>query len=314
MLRMTEFKRLGKSDLLVHPIGVGANAVGGHNLYGNLDEAAGKQLIHTALDSGINFIDTAFIYGPGHSERLIGEVISERGKREDVIIATKGAHKIVGQDVVMDNSPEYLTESVHGSLERLQTDYIDLFYIHFPDEATPKDEAIGALKRLKDEGKIRAIGVSNFSLEQLKQANIHGDVDVFQGEYNLLNRSAEQQLFPYLLEQQISFIPYFPLASGLLTGKYTPQTEIKDLRKGLPYFKEENFIPTLEKIEQLRPMAEAKGVEISHIVLAWYLTREAIPAIIPGAKNAQQVLANLKTIDVQLTADEISKIDQLFPA
>lgn len=313
MLRMTEFKRLGKSDLLVHPIGVGANAVGGHNLYDNLDEAAGKQLILTALESGINFIDTAFIYGPGHSERLIGEVISERGKRDEVIIATKGAHKIVGQDIVIDNSPQYLIESVHGSLKRLKTDYIDLFYIHFPDEATPKDEAIGALKRLKDEGKIRAIGVSNFSLEQLKQANLHGDVDVFQGEYNLLNRSAEQQLFSYLMEQQISFIPYFPLASGLLTGKYTRDAETKDLRRVLRFIKEEQYIPTIEKIEQLRPIAEAKGVEISHIVLAWYLTREAIPAIIPGAKNAQQVLANLKTIDVQLTADETSNIDRLFP-
>lgn len=309
---MAEFKQLGKSDLRVHPIGVGANAVGGHNLYANLDEQAGKKLIHTALDAGINFIDTAFIYGPGHSERLIGEVIQERGKRDDIIIATKGAHKIVGQDVVLDNSPQFLTESVHSSLQRLQTDYIDLYYIHFPDEATPKDEAIGALKKLKDEGKIRAIGVSNFSLEQLKQANQDGSVDVFQGEYNLLNRSAEQELFPYLLENQISFIPYFPLASGLLTGKYTRDTEIKDLRKGLPYFKEENFIPTLDKVEQLRPIAAAKGVEISHIVLAWYLTRKEIPAIIPGAKNAQQVLTNLKTADVQLTAQEIAKIDQLF--
>ena len=151
-----------------------------------MDEEAGKDLVKTGIINGINFIDTAFIYGPGRSEELVGEVLKETGKRSEMILATKGANKFVGNDMVMDNSPAFLKQTVEESLKRLQTDYIDLFYIHFPDEDTPKAEAVGALKELKDEGKIRAIGVSNFSIDQLKEANKDGYVDVFQGEYNLI--------------------------------------------------------------------------------------------------------------------------------
>lgn len=201
--------KLGKSDLYVNPIGLGTNAVGGHNLYPNLDEEVGKEVVRTALTHGMNFLDTAFIYGPKRSEELIGEVIQEMGNRQEAVIATKAAHKFVDNKVVFDNSPTFLKQSVEDSLLRLKTDYIDLFYIHYPDEHTPKYEAVGALKELKDEGKIRAIGVSNFSLDQLKEANKDGYVDVFQGEYNLLNRSAENEIFPYTIENQISFIPYF---------------------------------------------------------------------------------------------------------
>lgn len=222
--------KLGKSDLYVNPMGLGTNAVGGHNLYPNLDEEVGKEVVRTALTHGMNFLDTAFIYGPKRSEELIGEVIQEMGNRQEAVIATKAAHKFVDNKVVFDNSPTFLKQSVEDSLLRLKTDYIDLFYIHYPDEHTPKYEAVGALKELKDEGKIRAIGVSNFSLEQLKEANKDGYVDVFQGEYNLLNRSTENEIFPYTIENQISFIPYFPLASGLLAGKYTKDTVFHDLR------------------------------------------------------------------------------------
>ena len=169
---MTKQTQLGKTGIYVNPIGLGTNAVGGHNLYPNLDEEAGKELVRTAIHHGVNFLDTAFIYGPGRSEELVGEVIKETGKRSDIILATKGAHKFVGQDVVLDNSPAFLKQTVEESLKRLQTDYIDLFYIHFPDNDTPKYEAVGALKQLKDEGKIRSIGVSNFFIEQLKGEQI----------------------------------------------------------------------------------------------------------------------------------------------
>ena len=161
----------------------------------------GRELVRTGLANGINFLDTAFIYGPRRSEELIGEVVKERGNRSEIVIATKAAHKFVGKEVVIDNSPAFLKQAVEESLKRLQTDYIDLFYIHFPDQDTPKDEAVGALKQLKDEGKIRAIGVSNFSIDQLKEANKDGYVDVYQGEYNLLSRDAEKELFPYATKQ-----------------------------------------------------------------------------------------------------------------
>lgn len=183
--------KLGKSDLQVFPIGLGTNAVGGHNLYPNLNEETGKELVREAIRNGVTMLDTAYIYGIGRSEELIGEVLREFN-REDVVIATKAAHRKQGNDFVFDNSPEFLKKSVDESLKRLNTDYIDLFYIHFPDEHTPKDEAVNALNEMKKAGKIRSIGVSNFSLEQLKEANKDGLVDVLQGEYNLLNREAEK--------------------------------------------------------------------------------------------------------------------------
>lgn len=309
---MVKKVQLGRTELYVNPIGFGANAVGGHNLYPNLDEAEGRELVHTVLQQGVNFIDTAFIYGPKRSEELIGEVVKEQGNRAETIIATKAAHRLNHEGEQFNNNPTFLKTAVDEALGRLQTDYIDLFYIHFPDKDTPKDEAVGALKELKDAGKIRAIGVSNFSLQQLQEANKDGYVDVVQGEYNLLSRDAEHELFPYLKEQQISFVPYFPLASGLLTGKFNEQATFDDLRRGLPYFQNNVFSSNLAKIEQLRPMAAEKNIKIAHLVLAWYLTREVIDVIIPGAKRAEQLLMNLETLNVPLTDKEIQVIDTIF--
>lgn len=312
MIFVEKYVRLGKSDLYVNPIGLGANAVGGHNIHPHLSEAEGKELVRVAIKNGINFIDTAYLYGLGRSEELIGEVLKEMGNRDELIIATKVGAKIVDGQRVMDNSPLFLKEEVEKSLQRLKTDYIDLLYIHFPDEQTPKDEAIGALKELKDEGKIRAIGVSNFSLEQLQEANKDGYVDVVQEHYNLIYRDAEKEMFPYTLKNQIAFIPYFPLASGLLTGKYTKDTEIPEYRQKSQFFQKETYEKIVEKVERLRTIAQSKDVEVANVVLAWYLTREAVTAIIPGAKCAAQVLNNLKTAKVSLSKEEIEEIDELF--
>lgn len=311
---MTQKARIGKTELYVNPIGLGTNAVGGHNIYPNLSDETGKAVVRAALDNGINFLDTAYIYGPERSEELIGEVIKERGSRGDVVIATKGAHKFVDGKIVLDNSPAFLRESVENSLRRLQTDYIDLFYIHFPDETTPKDEAVGALARLKEEGKIRAIGVSNFSIEQLRQANADGHVDVLQSEYNLLRRGVEKEILPYCVEQGISFVPYFPLAAGLLAGTYTKETTFADGRSKNPLFQGEEFARNLEKVERVREIAKEKGAEVAHVVLAWYLTVDGIDALIPGAKKPEQVGDTLKTLNVRLSADEIEKISSIFEA
>lgn len=313
---MTQRIRLGRTDLLINPIGLGANAVGGHNIYPNLDEKTGMDVVRTAIEHGMNFIDTAYSYGMGRSEELIGEVMKEVGGREHIVIATKGAQNIASGERVIDNSPAFLKQTVDDSLQRLQTDHLDLFYIHQPDKTTPKEEAVGALQELKEAGKIRAIGLSNFSMEQLKEANKDGYVDVFQGGYNLLDRSAEQNYLPYMAAQNISFIPYFPLASGLLTGKYDKNTTFPegDLRNNQPHFQGKQFKENLAKVEKLREIAEAKQVEVVHIVLAWYLTREAIDSVIPGAKTPNQVIHNLKTLDVKLSENEIEKIDQIFKA
>lgn len=309
---MVQQVRIGKTELYVNPIGLGTNAVGGHNIYPHLNEETGKDVIRTAFESGINFLDTAYIYGPKRSEELIGEVIKERGNRSDIVIATKGAHKFVDGKVVFDNSPAFLRDAVESSLERLQTDYIDLFYIHFPDEATPKDEAVGALKELRDQGKIRAIGVSNFSSEQLIEANKDGYVDVYQGWYNLFKREAEKDLLPFTKKNHISFIPYFPLASGLLGGKYDKNTIFNDGRAKNPLFQGDTFISNLEKVEQVREIANNKGAEVADVVLSWYLQQPAIDVLIPGAKKPEQVSRNLNTLQVVLTPDEIERISRIF--
>lgn len=310
---MTKKVQLGKSELYVNPIGFGANAVGGHNLYPDIEEETGKQLVRTAIEHGIDFIDTAFSYGKGRSEQLIGQVLKETGARDQVILATKGSHRKTGDGYVQDNSPSFLRQTVEESLQRLQTDYIDLFYIHKPDEDTPKSEAVGALKELKDEGKIRAIGVSNFSIEQLEEANQDGYVDVIQDNYNLLDRSAEKELLPYAVENQISFVPYYPFAAGLLAGKYTKETTFDDYRASLPHLQGQQFEENLKKVEQLREIANSYQMEVANIVLAWYLKKEAIDAVIPGAKKPEQLLNNLKTLDVIMTEDVVQTIDQLFP-
>lgn len=304
--------QIGKTDLQVNPIGLGANAVGGHNLYPDLNEDTGKELLHAGIDNGLNFIDTAYSYGYGRSEELVGEVLQESGARDEVIVATKGAQRQSDSGIVRDNSPAFLRQTVEESLKRLQTDYIDLFYIHFPDEDTPKDEAVGALQRLREEGKIRAIGVSNFSMDQLKQANKDGYVDVFQGEYNLIKREAETELLPYVLEQQISFVPYFPFAAGLLAGKYTKDMTFNDLRKNMPHLQGEEFERNLDKVAKLKAIADEKGADTAPLVLAWYLARPEIDAVIPGAKRADQVLANLSALDIQLTPEEINAISDIF--
>ncbi|TFJ91877.1 aldo/keto reductase [Lentibacillus salicampi] len=309
---MVKQVKLGQSDLYVNPVGLGTNAVGGHNLFPDTDEEAGKELVRTAINNDVNFIDTAFLYGPGRSEELVGKVVKESGKRSGLIIATKVSPIFKGDGMVNDNSPAFLKQEVDHSLKRLQTDYIDLMYIHYPDGKTPEAEAVGALKELRDEGKIRAIGVSNFTPDQLKAANQDGYVDVYQGEYNLLNREAENTLFPYTAEQNISFIPFFPLAAGLLAGKYNKDSQFNDIRANSPYFKEDVFEQNLAKVDKLRQIADAKNAEVAHVVLAWYLTRNAIDAIIPGAKRAEQVLNNQKTLDVQLTDDEVQAIDRIF--
>ncbi|MDQ0154860.1 aldo/keto reductase [Robertmurraya andreesenii] len=304
--------RLGRTDLFVHPIGLGANAIGGHNIYANIDEEVSKKQIHTAIDHGMNFIDTAYFYGLGRSEELIGEVMKEHGKRDDFVIASKASYTFVDGKVVHVNDPEFLVQSVDESLRRLQTDYIDLFYVHFPDEHTPKYEAVGALQNLREAGKIRAIGVSNFSLEQLKEANRDGYVDVIQGHYNLFHREAEKEIFPYVTEHEISFVPYFPLAKGLLTGKYHKDTPLTEQQRKHPLFKEETYLTNVEKVDGLRRIAEEKNTEIGHLVLAWYLTRGPIDAVIPGAKTPEQILKNMRAAEVKLTEEEIEEINKIF--
>nr|WP_255783340.1 aldo/keto reductase [Oceanobacillus alkalisoli] len=302
---------LGKTGIHIHPIGLGANKITEEDKKTNTQY--GGKILSTAIENGLNFIDTAFIYGNGESEEIVGKTLKESKSREDVVIATKGAHKVTNDGILVDNTPEFLKNEVDKSLKRLRTNVIDLYYIHFPDEKTPKYEAVGALERLKEAGKIRSIGVSNFSVEQLKEANQDGYVDVVQGNYNLLDRSVEREFFQYLLENDISFVPYYPLASGLLTGKYSKDSVISEKNKARPQFQGDMYMENVKKVKKLRGIADKHGVEIHHIVLAYYLTKKPIDAIIPGARNTEQVLSNLKTASVQLVPEDLQLIEELFP-
>ncbi|HDA7124674.1 TPA: aldo/keto reductase [Staphylococcus aureus] len=309
---MKQFVNLGKSDVEVFPIALETNAVGGHNLYLNLDEEQGKDVVRQAINHGINLLDTAYIYGPERSEELVGEVVKEY-PREQIKIATKGSHEFdENQEVHQNNQPEYLKQQVENSLKRLQTDYIDLYYIHFPDDNTPKDQAVAALQELKEQGKIKAIGVSNFTLDQLKEANKDGYVDVVQLEYNLLHRENEAVL-QYCVDHLITFIPYFPLASGILAGKYDENTKFSDHRTTRRDFIPGVFEENVRRVKALESLAAAHQTSIANIVLAFYLTRPAIDVIIPGAKRAEQVIENIKAADIVLSDDEIQYIDELFP-
>ncbi|PBB06596.1 aldo/keto reductase [Salimicrobium humidisoli] len=302
---------LGKTDLSINPIGLGTNAVGGHNIYPNLDEQQGVDMVKAAIDRGVDFLDTAYAYGNGRSEELVGQAIAESGKRQEVVLATKGAHT---DDGSKSNRPEFLKQAVDNSLKRLGLDYIDLYYIHFPDEDTPKYEAVGALQELKEAGKIRAVGVSNFSMDQLKEANQDGYVDVIQEHYNLFEREAEETYFPYVKEQGIGFVPFFPFASGLLAGKYEEDTTFPggDLRHQKPEFQGEKFKENVRKINELKPIADSYGLDTAQLVLAYYIHQEAIDAVIPGAKRKDQVLHNNKAADVTLDQATITRISQLF--
>ncbi|WP_220729128.1 aldo/keto reductase [Apilactobacillus zhangqiuensis] len=305
--------KIGKSNVESTPLGLGTNAVGGNNLFPNLKDETGIQIVKTGLDSGITLLDTAFAYGMGHSEELIGQAIKGYD-RSKFVIATKAAQDTSDGDVKINNNPQFLKKSVDDALKRLQTDYIDIFYIHFPDDQTPKDEAVAALNEMKQEGKIKAIGVSNFSLDQIKEANKDGLVDVVEDQYSLLHRDAETEMFDYLRENNISFVPFFPLASGLLTGKYSEVVDFpeNDIRHGNPDFTGERFKKIVEKVNNLKPLADKHGITTAQLVLAWYIKNPDVTVVIPGAKRPEQVESNAKALNVELSDEEYAQIDNDF--
>ncbi|RYL92515.1 aldo/keto reductase [Sporolactobacillus sp. THM7-4] len=307
---------IGRTEIKVNPIGLGTNKIGGYNLFSNLDDETGKKVVQTAIDHDVELIDTAFMYGLGHSEELIGEVL-QQNDRHKVILASKAAHQVADDgSVTLNNTPEFLTRSVDESLKRLKTDYLDIFYIHFPDKETPKAEAVGALQKLREAGKIRAIGVSNFSLEQVKESNSDGYVDLVENQYNLFQRGAESELMTYLDAHNISFVPYEPFAAALLTGRYSaddmPTFEKDDHRHEIDLYAPDQLKANIQKVDRLRPIAEANHSTIAQLVLAWYLKNPLIGPVIPGARTPEQLLSNIQAYDVSLSDADYKTIDEIF--
>lgn len=303
-----EYTTLKKTDIQISKIGVGTNKIGGHNIFKGLAEDEGKDFLIEAINLGMNFIDTADIYGPARSEELVGEVLqSIDTKREDLVVATKGGVEWnVEGGTRKNNKPEYFRSAVEASLKRLRTDYIDLYYLHWPDNETPFSESIGELVRLKEEGKIRAIGVSNLPIDQLKEAAKVTDIAAMQVDYNMFDRKVEKDVLPFCVENQISFIPCYPLASGLLGGNYKVEDPVP------PKLTAVEFRQKVEIAEKLKTVAEKKETTLPNLALAWLLAQEGVDAVIPGGRRPDHARGTAKAADVKLNQDDLVLIDKIL--
>ncbi|MBC7571383.1 MAG: aldo/keto reductase [Spirosoma sp.] len=321
-----EYRRLGNSDLQVSIITFGAWAAGGW-MWGGTERKGAVEAIRAAYELGVTSIDTAPIYGQGTSEEIVGEAI--RGiPRDKVQILTKygmrwdlkqGEFGFKSQD--NDGNPievykyggrDSIIEECENSLRRLGTDYIDLYQMHWPDKTTPIDESMEAVLRLIEQGKVRQAGVSNYSLDQLKQAENTLSVVSNQVPYSLLNRGIEDELVPYCIQNNTAILAYSPLERGLLTGKIKPGHEFAegDHRAGYRFFKDENIRQTDALLAKLKPMADDKGTTLSQLILRWTIEQPGITVALAGARNAGQATQNAKAIDVQLTDNDINFINQ----
>ena len=301
-----EFVRLGDSGLRASRVGLGCN-----NFGGRLDLERTRAVVDAALDVGVTFFDTAEIYGNGgDSERFLGEALAAR--RDEAIIATKFGW---GQEFG-DGSPERVRGAIDGSLERLRTDYVDLYYLHKPDPATPIAETLGALDELVREGKVRAIGCSNFSAEQLAEADRvarelgTARFTVVQNEYSLLARDDDEDVLPLCRELGVSYIPYFPLASGLLTGKYQRGEPAPD---GARLAGREIADDRFERVEACTAFATERGHSLHELAICALASTPGVGSIIAGATKPEQVRANAAAAEAswQLSGDELDALAKL---
>jgi myo-inositol catabolism protein IolS len=301
-----ETRQLGTSDLQITPIIMGTWQAGKRMWTGIEDEESIKA-IRAAYEAGITTIDTAIVYGQGHSEQIIAQALSD--VRDKVVYASKVfADHLKYQKVI---------ESCENSLNNLNTDYIDLYQIHWPSgsfnsEIVPISETMEALNKLKKQGKIRAIGVSNFSRDQLAEASQYGRIDSLQPPYSLFWRQVEQDAMPYCIKNQISILAYSPLAQGILTGKFgiNHQFAEGDHRAKNKLFQPENYQRVQQALAQLKPIAEQYNCTLAQLALAWLIAQPQTNAI-AGARHGEQVINNAKAAEVTLIPEDINKIDQI---
>ncbi len=298
--------RLGRSELTVSAVGLGCN-----NFGRRLDLAGTRAVIDAALDAGIDFFDTADIYGgDGASERLIGEVLG--GRRDRVALATKFGMEMSGDTGEPRGAPAYVRRAVEGSLERLRAERIDLLYYHEPDGVTPLAETLGALGELADEGKIRTFGTSNLDAAQVREAAAHGDdrLVALQNEYSLLEREAEQELLPLCAELGIGFVPYYPLARGMLTGKFR-RGEAAPAGTRMASRPDELTDVVFDRVEALEAFAATRGHTLLELAIAALASRPGIPSVIAGAMSPEQVTANAAAGDWQLNEEDLAQLRSL---
>lgn len=312
---------LGKTDIKVSVIGFGAWAIGGW-MWGGTDHQQSVRAVEAAIDAGINLIDTAPAYGQGLSEQIVGQAI--KGKRDQVIIATKcglvwnverGEHFFdyqSGQQVYKYLGPESIRYEIDLSLKRLGIDHIDLYQTHWQDTSTPIEETMGTLMELKKEGKIRAIGASNATLDQLKQYDQYGQLDVDQEKYSLIDTAVEEEVLPWCQENKVTMLAYSPIGQGLLTGKLDPDREFEgdDLRKGNPRFSAKNR-KMMQDILNLyfKPIADKYGLSLTQLSVATLVSQENVIALC-GARSQQQVEENARAGEPVIEPEDIAAVRQ----
>lgn len=320
-----KYRTLGKTDIRISELAFGAWAIGGW-LWGGADSVDAIKAIETAVDNGMTTIDTAAVYGFGLSEELVGKAI--RGKRDKVQILTKfgmvwdekkGKFYFSSKDnygkhveIYSYSSKERVLQDCDASLKRLGTDYIDLYQIHWPDETTPVSETMEALKILVGQGKIRAGAVSNYSVELMKEAGKSLSIASNQVPYSMVKRDIEKDIIPYCMDENIGILAYSPLQRGLLTGKIKSGHKFGegDNRPDTIYYKEPNLSRIIQFTETLRPIANGHNATLSQLVLNWSIHQPGITCALAGARNATQVLDNVKAADFNLTEDEMKQIDE----
>jgi aryl-alcohol dehydrogenase-like predicted oxidoreductase len=300
-------------DLEVSRIGLGAMGMSG--VYGAPDEAESIRTIHRALDLGVTLLDTAEVYGPYHNEELVGRAIS--GRRDEVVLATKfGMISHTGRGPGrLDSSPASIRTAVEGSLTRLGTDRIDLYYQHRVDPDTPIEDTIGAMAELIAEGKIRHIGLSEAWTGNIRRAHAVHPITALQSEYSLWTRDPEAEVLPVLRELRIGFVPYSPLGRGFLTGQIRSLDDLEDgdFRKTNPRFEGENFQHNLRVADEVRQIAAEAGATPAQVALAWLLAQGDDIAPIPGTKRVSRLEENVAADGVRLTAGQLGQLTAVTP-